>query len=234
MRIRGFRIPDSRFRIPGSFPFGNPESRIGNPDGVAAEGRVESSSVGSPARAPDSFPDSRIDSPSGIRNRESGIPMGLRPQAASESSSVGSLRHARIRGFRIPDSRFSIPESFPFGNPESRIGNPDGVAAAGRVRVFLRRLAAPSRTSGDSEFRIRDSRYRNHSPSGIRNRESGIPMGLRPQAASESSSVGSLRHAAPLGIPNSGFEILDTGIIPLRESGIANRESRWGCGRRPR
>ncbi len=39
------------------------------------------------------------------------------------------------------------------------------------------------RASGDSEFRIRDSRFRNHSPSGIRDRESGIPMGLRPEAA---------------------------------------------------
>ena len=38
--IWGFRIPDSRFRIPGSFPFGNLESRILNPLLVAAEGRV--------------------------------------------------------------------------------------------------------------------------------------------------------------------------------------------------
>ncbi len=39
---------------------------------------------------------------------------------------------------------------------------------------------------------------------------------------------------AHLGIPNSGFAIPDSRIIPLRESGIANRESRLGCGRRPR
>ena len=44
-RIWGFRIPDSRFRIPGSFLFGNPESRIGNPDWVAAEGRVRMSTL---------------------------------------------------------------------------------------------------------------------------------------------------------------------------------------------
>ncbi len=98
-------------------------------------------------------------------------------------------------------------------------------------RVVLRRIPAAVRASGDSEFRIRDSRFPDHSPSGIRNRESGIPMGLRPKAASESSSVGSLPHAAS---GDSGFGIPNSRIIPLRESGIANRESRWGCGRRPR
>ena len=51
-----------------------------------------------------------------------------------ESSSVGSLAACALWGFRIPDSRFRIPGSFPFGNPESRIGNPDRVAAEGRVR----------------------------------------------------------------------------------------------------
>ena len=95
--------------------------------------------------------------------------------ATLEFSSVGSLRRPHIWGFRIPDSRFRIPGSFPFGNPESRIGNPDWVAAEGRVRVFLRRVPSPFGQSGDSEFRIRDSGFPDHSPSGIRNRESGIP-----------------------------------------------------------
>ena len=83
----------------------------------------------------------------------------------------------RLWGFRIPDSRFRIPGSFPFGNPGSRIGNPDGVAAAGRVSVFLRRISAP---------------------------------------------------CAPLGILNSGFEIPESRIIPLLESGISNLESLLG------
>ena len=41
----------------------------------------------------------------------------------------------------------------------------------------------PRAHSGDSEFRIRDSGFPDHSPSGIRNLESGIPIGLRPKAA---------------------------------------------------
>ena len=44
------------------------------------------------------------------------------------------------------------------------------------------------RASGDSEFRIRDSGFPDHSPSGIRNRESGIPIGLRPRNTDEITS----------------------------------------------
>ncbi len=97
------------------------------------------------------------------------------------------------------------------------------------ISVFFRRLAAPC-ASGDSEFRIRDSRFRNHSPSGIRNLESGIPMGLRLQAASESSSVGSLAVRAS---GDSEFRIRDSRFRNHAPSGIRNRESGIPIGLRP-
>ncbi len=51
-------------------------------------------------------------------------PLAHRLGRLLKSSSVGSLRRARIWGFRIPDSRFPILESFPILNRESRILNP--------------------------------------------------------------------------------------------------------------
>ena len=42
---------------------------------------------------------------------------------------------------------------------------------------------SPCRSGGGPRFVIRHSRFPNHSPLGIWNRESGIPMGLRPKVA---------------------------------------------------
>ena len=89
----------------------------------------------------------------------------------------------------------------------------------------LRRCA-----SGDSEFRIRDSGFPDPSPSGIRNRESGIPIGLRPKAALASSSVGSRAVRAS---GNSEFRIRDSGFPDHSPSGIRNLESGIPIGLRP-
>ncbi len=56
-----------------------------------------------------------------------------------ESSSVGSLRRARLWGFRIPDSRFRIPGSFPSGIGNLESGIPIGLrpnAALGGRQEF--------------------------------------------------------------------------------------------------
>ena len=97
-------------------------------------------------------------------------------------------------------------------------------------RVFLRTGFPPHAAVGSkSGCAIPDSRT---FAFGNRSRRIGNADELRPQAASSLAFAGSC--AVPhSGIPNSGFTILDSGVVPLRESGMSMGNAD-GLRRRPR
>ncbi len=73
----------------------------------------------------------------------------LRVSMCKPANSPCRRHRVFLRRIPAPCARPRIPDSFPFWNPESRIGNLSLIAAARQVRVFLGRIPAPCAHLGE-------------------------------------------------------------------------------------